>query len=320
MSLENAMGRKKNTVGHHLKHYCYTLNLADEAEIEPCGYQLQKALGQLPKQIGKEGTRNNKYDRYFYYGDKTSGPITLQEIQAKYPKSSYILDLPFWELFDNNNSPISFYEDQLIKMPADIKKHLFSAYSPDKLKKIITHRNINSIERIGTPHALASILALYRLNESKESVLRVEGGVIGALEHLLEMCCIQAPLDKILGELIEAVGRFLNEKIDHPDDYIILASRETFIYYVTIFKSVVVGLRRWHITEGKSDEIELMYWLLQCNDVVVIDDYDKICKKLPINHTDKGILWLLEKMSMRTRGIIHTRIMTIHEQLKSIKV
>ena len=249
------MGRKKNTVGHHLKHYCYILNVADEAEIKPCGYQLEKVLGQLTALADKKKARNNKYDRYFCYGKKTPSATTLAEIHAKYPRSSYVLDLPFWDIFDCNNSSMAFYEEQLIKMPADIKKHLFPMYTPDKLKEIITRRNINSIVRIGSPHALACVLALYRLNEDEKSVLRVEGNIVGALEHLLEMCCIQSPLDKIPGELVETVGRFLNAKIERPDDYIVLSSRETFIYYVTVFRALFEGLRRWHITEGNNDEI-----------------------------------------------------------------
>lgn len=313
------MGRKKNTVGHHLKHYCYILNVAFEANIKPCGYQLQKALGQLPKQTEKEGNRNNKYDRYFCYGNKTPSLNTLQEIQAKYPRSSYILELSFWDIFDGNNSSMSFYEEQLIKMPAQIKKHLFSTYAPDQLKKIITRRNINSIERIGTPHALACLLALYRLNGNKEKKLRLEGEITDAVCHLMGMCCIQAPLDKISGEIIEAVCRFLNEKLEAPDDYIILPSRERFIYYIQNLSAVFEGLRWWHITEGKHDEIELMYWLLQCNDLTLVGDYCRVSKNLPINDSDEGLLWLLRQLRIKARGLMRTRIMLLHDQCKSIK-
>lgn len=311
------MGRKKNTIGHHLKHYCYILNVADEADIKTCGYQLQKALGKLPQKTDRVGNRNNKYDRYFDFRNKTPSLNTLKEIHAKYPESSYILQLPFWDVFDNTNTSDQFYEDLLIKMPASIKKHIFLKYDPYHLKKIITYRNISSIERIGTIDALSCLLALFRLGECKEFEIFLEIPIVENINRLLKMCCIQSPLDKIPGEMIEAVIRFLNENNVTPDDYIILASRERFIYYVQNLSIVFEALRRWNIAEYKENEIELMYWLLHCDNEKVIEDFNRIVKKRSLGVGNNGILWLLRKMSIRTRGVIHTRIMILYDKFSA---
>jgi hypothetical protein len=308
------MGRKKKTLGHHLKYYCYILNVADEARIKPCGYQLQKALGQLPKKTDKVQVRNNKYDRYFYFGKKAPGLDTFKDIHAKYPQSSYILQLPIWEIFDEANQHEQFYNDLLIKMPAQIKKHIYPQYNPYQLKQIITHRNISSIERIGTVDALTSLLALFRLDEFKEIEVFTEISVEDNINRLMKMCCMQSPLDKIPGEIFEAVVAFLNRNYTAPDDYIVLTSRERFIYQIKNLRTVFEALLRWNIAEHKKNEIELMYWLLHCDENKFVEDYNRIIKKLPLNPGMNGLLWLLKKMSIKTRGLIHTLIMSLHDK------
>jgi hypothetical protein len=60
------------------------LNVAEEAMIEPRGYSLQKKLKLLPNQLKqKEGNRNNKWDHYFIFKDKTPSKDSLKQIQKK---------------------------------------------------------------------------------------------------------------------------------------------------------------------------------------------------------------------------------------------
>ena len=84
------MGRKKNTPGYRLKYYCYMLNVANEAQLEPIGYQLQKALDLLPKNLNWQSkARDTKWDKYYYYPNgKAPGEHSLKQIQDKYPNST----------------------------------------------------------------------------------------------------------------------------------------------------------------------------------------------------------------------------------------
>jgi hypothetical protein len=71
-----------------------------------------------------------------------------------------------------------------------------------------------------------------------------------------------------------------------------------------------------NIAEYKKNEIELIYWLLHCDDNKLIEDYNRMVKNLPLDDGYEGLLWLLRKMSIRTRGVIHTRILLLHERFQ----
>jgi len=169
------------------------LNVADEAGIKPCGYQLQKALGLLPVQLNRsKGHRNNKWDRYFYFKDKTPSGDAINEIQKRFKRSNYILRLPLWMMFD---FPIFSHEliyDMFLKMPANIKRHLFQLHSPYELKQEIPSRALEAIERIGTEHALACFMGLFILEVKKKINLCIYDNIEIFIERTLKRCCLES--------------------------------------------------------------------------------------------------------------------------------
>lgn len=308
------MGRKKNSIGHQLKYYCYMLNVADEACVKPRGYQLQRALGLLPAQLGKEkGHRNNKWDRYFYFKDKTPSKPTLNQIQKRFKRSNFIFTLPLWEIMDTPYHACESIITLLLKMPVNIKRHLFQLHSPYEIKIEISSRAIEAIERIGTEDALACLLGLFTLEVNKRIYLGINENIEGSIERLLKRCCLRPPLDKIKGQLHDEIVKYINTPYDIPNDYIILESQERFLYQVKNLKIVFNALQKMHITERKTTELELTYWLMKGNDAEILADLERINKKLPLMNKNEGLLWIFQHMMYQTKGMMKNRIAFLYD-------
>jgi hypothetical protein len=303
------MGRKKNSVGHQLKYYCYMLNVADEAGIKPCGYQLQKALGLLPVQLNSsKGQRNNKWDRYFYFKDKTPSSASINEIQKRFKKSNYILKLPLWMIFALPTFSQESIYDMFLKMPVNIKRHLFQLHSPYELKQEIPSRALEAIERIGTEHALACFMGLFMLEVNKTIDLCIYDNI----ERTLKRCCLEPPLDKIKAELFDEIIKFINTPYDIPEDYIILESRERFLYKVESLNISFNAFKKMHITEKTKNERELTYWLMKGNDSEIIKDFHRIKNRQPLTRESEGVLWVLEHMLYQSKGLMKVRLKFLH--------
>jgi len=308
------MGRKKNSIGHQLKHYCYMLNVAEEADVQPRGYQLQSALGLLPSQLGKKsGHRNNKWDRYFYFQDKTPSKDSVNQIQKKFKRSNYVLALPLWEIFDIPHHDCETITTVLLKMPANIKRHIFQLDSPYELKTEITSRVIEAIERLGTEHSLTCLLGLFVLAVNTKIHLETRVPIEHSIERLLKRCCLRSPLNKIKAELFDETVKFINLPYDMPDDYIILPSRERFLYQVNSLKIIYDTLQKMHITEKKTNELELTYWLMKGNDQEISEDLLRIGKKLPLTNNSEGILWVFRQMMCQSKGIMEDRLKFLYD-------
>ena len=303
------MGRKKNSVGHQLKYYCYMLNVAEEAGIKPCGYQLQKSLGLLPAQLNRsKGHRNNKWDRHFYFKDKTPSDASINEIQKRFKRSNYILELPLWMIFD---FPISSHEwiyDMFLKMPVNIKRHLFQLHSPYELKQEIPSRALEAIERIGTEHALACFMGLFILEVNKKIDLCIYDNIEKFIERTLKRCCLESPLNKIKAELFDEIVRFINIPYNIPEDYIIIESRERFLYQVESLNIIFNAFKKMHITEKTKNERELTYWLMKGNDSEIIKDCHRINNRQPLTRESEGVLWVLEHMLYQSKGLMKDRL------------
>lgn len=314
------MGRKKNSIGHHLKYYCYMLNIVQEANIELSGYHLQSALNLLPKQLKeKPKYRNNKWDRYFIYGGKSPSPDTLEDIKKMFPKSDYILELPLWDIFDNHKQPEHFYYEFLLKSPASIKRHIFKKSSPYQLKKSLSSRVITAIVRIGNSHALACLLALAILSHYKSIQVPSRIALPITIEDLLKGCCIQSPLDKIKAELHDAVTGLLHGYDLMPTDFDIFETKKVFLSQTQNLMSVFTILLTWHITEGKNSEKELVFWLLKSDDKKVLNDMQRVQSKLPIFMKQLGLLWLFEQMMYQSNGLMKARLAFLCDEFKEPK-
>ena len=314
------MGRKKNSIGQQLKSYCYMLNVAEEATIEPRGYSLQKKLNLLPNQLKqKEGNRNNKWDRYFIFKDKIPSKDTLKQIQKKYKKSSYILSLLLWEILDIPMASNQLIYDILLKMPANIKKHLFSPNYPYGLKAKISSRAVEAIERLGTEHALTCFLGLSRLEFEKKIVIERYEPLKHVIERLIKRCALMPPLNKVKGELFEAVVIYVNTPYTIPDNNIIVASRVRFLEQVNSLNFAFDAFDSMHITEKTKNQNELTYWLMKSNDEELIDDLKSALNKLPLKDNQNGLLTLLQQMMCQSRGLMKDRLNFLYHHYKDNK-
>lgn len=294
------------------------LNLADEAGIPPCGYQLQNALKCLPIHSKKKGAnRNNKWDRYFYFQNKTPSIDTLKEIHKKFPKSSYILTLPLWDIFKNHKEPEYFYYDFLLKMPSKIKRNIFKGNSPYTLKSKLPYQSIQAIRRMGNTHALGCLLVLGRMHKMKMIEFSDEIDIIESIRLLMYACSLRSPLNKAKAELYDTIVYFMNEQIDAPSDYVIIENKERFLYNTNRLKIVSEILYRWGIVEYEHNQVELIYWLIESDLTEVLTDLISGEKGIPLTDEKNGLLKVLRCMSYQTRSIIKERIRNIIKNLKS---
>lgn len=312
------MGRKKNSIGHQLKYYCYMLNVAEEAMIEPRGYSLQKKLKLLPNQLKqKGGDRNNKWDHYFIFKDKTPSKDSLKQIQNQYKKSNYLLSILLWDVLDIPMGSNELIYDILLKMPANIKKHLFSPNYPYGLKSKISSRALEAIERLGTEHALTCFLGLSRLQFSQEIKIERYEPLEHVIERLLKRCALMSPLNKIKRELFEAVVIYVNTPYTIPDESIILSSRNHFLDQVNNLNIVFDALESMHITEKNKNRNELMYWLMKLNDLEILEDIKHVVNKCPLNDNQNGLLALFQHMMHQTRGLMKERLNFLYHHYKN---
>ena len=282
------------------------LNVAEEAGVKPRGYQLQKALELLPSQLNQENEhRKTKWDRYFYFKDKTPSEDTLTEIQKRFKRSNDILTLPLWALFDFKLHSHDLVYDMLLKMPSNIKRHLFQLHSPYVIKREISSRAIEAIERIGTEHALACLIGL---EVNKDFYLYPNKHIKGAIMRLLKRCCLIPPLNKIKAELYDEIVKYIIAPNDTPNDSMILESRECFLTEVSNLKIIYRFLQELHITEEKINELELSYWLVKGNISEIIEDCRRINNKLPLIKKEDGLLWVFESMMFQSKGLMKDRL------------
>ena len=294
------------------------LNLADEANIKPSGYQLQNALKRLPKHLNlEENHRNNKWDGYFHYGGNTPSPDSLDEILTKYDKSAYVLTLPLWELFDEHKSAVEFCHDLLLKMPAPIKKCLFKEHSPYQLKHPITFRIINSIERMGNVYALSALLGLARLNDLEVVMFSRRVKIEKRIEGVLKICCLSPPLSRVSREVFEASLMFLHAHYKMPADDIIVKLGDEFLKHLDNLKQFYQIFFMWNITETNQNRTELLYWLLRSDEDELMADLKKIQNMQALNDKHRGVLWLLTQMTYKTRGLMSTRLTILYDKLSA---
>lgn len=311
------MGRKKNPLGYRLKYYCYMLNVADEARIAPIGYQLQKALDLLPKSSNqKPKARDTKWDKYFYYPNgKTPSEQALKQIQEKYPRSTYILELPLWQLLEKEQAPVSFYIDFLLKMPANIKKLIFSKANPYKLKDSLSILTTRSILRMGDYHALGCLLALSKVEDFDKihlSCAMKERQII----QLLMLCCQGSPFQRVASELFEIVIQYQLEHYEKLSENDLISMQSMFVTHTENLAYAESLLRPLTLYITNHQRAELMYWLIQSNDLEVLADIEKYYTDKPLTTGGQGLLWVIERLSYKARGLMKTRLEFLYHELQ----
>jgi hypothetical protein len=204
------MGRKKMPLSERLKYYCYLLNVCRRAHINPCGYQLQKALGQLPKDLNDDSNiRNNKWDRYFHYPtNKTPNAQSLLLVSTKFKQCNYILNEPLWEVLSERKDEPNFYIDFLLKTPPAIKVILFDKKNPYCLKTNLNLRDFQVITKHRSLTALAALLSLVKLHQHGSICIPQILALVLEIMSLLTICSISAPLDLIPEKRCKKIRRY----------------------------------------------------------------------------------------------------------------
>ena len=110
--------------------------------------------------------------------------------------------------------------------------------------------------------------------------------------------------------------KYINAPFNIPDDYIVLASRERFLYKVENIKLVYSLLQKMSFTEGIKSELELSYWLMKLNDHELVEDLQRINKRLPLGDNKSGILSLFDRMIYQSKGLMAERITFLADYYK----
>jgi hypothetical protein len=137
------------------------------------------------------------------------------------------------------------------------------------------------------------------------------------IERLIKRCALMPPLNKVKGELFEAVVIYVNAPYTIPDDYIILESRERFLYQVSNLNIVFDVFESMHITEKTKNQNELTYWLMKSNDEELLEDLKCALNKLPLKDNRNGLLILLQQMMHQTRGLMKERLNFLYHHYKN---
>jgi hypothetical protein len=304
--MSDKMGRKLMPLGERLKHYCYLLNLCRHLRIEPCGYQLQKSLQQLPKDLGdKTKLRNNKWDRYFNYPkNKTPNLETMTLIAEKLEHGQYILHEPFWVIISSVNQGKDYYYEFLIKSPLSIKKLLFSNENPYKLKERITPRTFRAITKQKSTLALAVLLSLIKLHQLGAIYVSQIITLVLEVILLLRVCSTIQPIDLVSVECYELVITFIHGESEAAKN---LLSDEDKYQYRKQQRELSRIIRTLCLYGGSANEPVLAYWLLRANDEDIINDFALIDKGVVLTENAHGILWVLNHAmaDVNTRDKIH---------------
>jgi len=286
------MGRKKMPLGERLKHYCFVLNLCRFLQIKPRGYQLQKALAQLPKDLGsKDDKRNDKWDRYFYYPDnKTLSADTLTQIEAKFKQCHNILNEPFWEILSAPNQDAAFYYDFLLKTPAAIKKILFDRKRPYELKTNLSPRDFRVVTKQKNLTGLASLLALIKLHQLGAIFISQILALLLEVMLLLKICSTTKPINVVAKECFELTITFM---LGDTKDTEKILNINTKFHYLRHLRQLSRIIRTLCLYGSSENEAVLAYWLLRANHEEVISDFSLVDKGVALTENAHGILWAL---------------------------
>lgn len=75
-------------------------------------------------------------------------------------------------------------------------------------------------------------------------------------------------------------------------------------------------LRPLNLCMSKPQRVELLYWLVQSNVSETLADIKKVYKHQQLAKGGKGLLWVIEKLRYRARGIVKTRLEFLYDELQ----
>ncbi|KGJ89609.1 hypothetical protein ND2E_3800 [Colwellia psychrerythraea] len=281
------------SISERLKYFCYVVNVCRSAHIKPCGYQLQKALAQLPKDLNDSDIRNNKWDRYFSYPtNKTPNAQTLLLISTKFKQCNYILDEPFWEVLSELKDEPKFYIDFLLKTPPTIRGILFDKRNPYTIKTNLNPRDFQVITKQRSLTALAVLLSLIKLHQHGFICISHITALVLEILSLLTICSISAPLDLIPKESYDLIVKFMLGNSELADN---LLDTKTASEHIKRLEYLSTVIRTMCLYGSSANESVLVYWLLKADEKEIKQDFENIRKGVALTDNTHGILCVLNQ-------------------------
>lgn len=270
------------------------------------GYQLERYFNpERLSYVDGETKRSGKWDHYVKYGTKPSVTV-LEQIEREYDWAYNFYALNLWKALQSGEQSKVYWCEFYLSFDKKLQRlcHRFKSYMAGDFLKEKSQKSavLYKLFRIGTPDALACMIALLRESAEDDSPFEydyIETAVFNMIFWIIGEAPFFYHLDEIFSYLVDQIFVSGNDDLRLMRSSPWTLTNSELITRVSINNKNVMLAEDISLISTSSEKREFIYWKFKGDSHLIVKEMAEALhtKKYYLPNSKRGLKWLIKKLN-----------------------